>query len=394
MMVCYFDTIGGISGDMTLGAFVSAGFRFDDLVAELKKLNLAGFELEASHVERNGIAATKIDVVISEQPKYHRHYRDICALIDASTLNTSIKERAKKIFYEIAVAEAKVHNSTLEKIHFHEVGAVDSLVDIVGTAICLDYFHVEAVYSSPVKVGNGGFVNSQHGQLPIPTPATVEILKGYPTVLTDIPKELCTPTGAAIIKACSQGILSAEQVKVGSIGYGAGTRELEGVPNVLRVMIGEMAAGEETDRIVSIETNIDDMNPEMHPYIVETLLAAGARDAYLTPVVMKKGRPGVVLTVLAEPSVIDTMTAIIFRETTSIGVRMQTMSRRKLVRGQKTVHTSLGSVIVKSIIRDGKEQLVPEFEECKRIATEKHLPLIDVYRTLEKEVESRIDIPR
>ncbi len=206
MKVCYFDTIGGISGDMTLGAFVSAGFRFDALLEELKKLGLDGFELEADHVERNGIVATKIDVVISEQPKYHRHYTDIVTLIDSSSLSSSIKECAKKIFYEIAVAEAKVHNSTLEKVHFHEVGAIDSLVDIVGAAICLDHFGIDAVYSSPVKVGNGGFVNSQHGALPVPTPATMEILKGYPTVLTDIPQELATPTGAAIIKACSRGV--------------------------------------------------------------------------------------------------------------------------------------------------------------------------------------------
>ncbi len=386
MKVCYFDTIGGISGDMTLAAFVSAGFRFDDLVEELKKLQLPGFELEASHIERNGIAATKIDVVISEQPKYHRHYADICALLDASVLAANVKERAKKIFHEIAVAEAKVHNSTLEKIHFHEVGAIDSLVDIVGTAICLDHFHVDAVYTSPVKVGNGGFVNSQHGQLPIPTPATVEILKGYPIVLTDIPRELCTPTGAAIIKACSNGVLTADQLKVETVGYGAGTRELEGIPNVLRILIGEMSTGEETDEIVSIETNIDDMNPELLPYILEKLLAAGARDAYLTPVVMKKGRPGVVLHVIVSTSAVDAMAAIIFRESTSIGIRMQTMTRRKLVRSQKEVHTSLGLVKVKSVIHDGKELLIPEFEECRRIAAEKHLPLKDVYRTLETEL--------
>lgn len=386
MKVCYFDTIGGISGDMTLGAFVGAGFRFDELVEELKKLGLQGFELSAGHVERNGIVATKIDVVISEQPKYHRHYADIVTLIEGSALALPVKDRAKKIFYEIAVAEAKVHNSTLEKIHFHEVGAIDSLVDIVGTAICLDFFGVDAVYSSPVKVGNGGFVNSQHGMLPVPTPATMEILKGYPTVLTDISQELATPTGAAIIKACSRGVLDAERIRTSAIGYGAGTRELEKVPNLLRVMIGDLDDQEETDEVVSIETNIDDMNPELYPYVIESLLSAGARDAYLAPVIMKKGRPGVVLSVLAERGTVDAILRIVFRETSSIGVRMQTMQRKKLVREIRQVQSSFGPVNVKRVLHGDREVLVPEFEECKRIALEKNLPLRDVYRALEMEL--------
>ncbi len=386
MKICYFDTIGGISGDMTLGAFVSAGFQFNDLVDQLKKLGLQGYELDAKHVERNGIVATKIDVIISEQPKYHRHYTDIVALIDASTLSGSVKDRAKKIFYEIAVAEAKVHNSTLEKVHFHEVGAIDSLVDIVGVAICLDHFGTDAVYSSPVKVGNGGFVNSQHGALPIPTPATMEILKGYPTVLTDISQELATPTGAAIIKACSLGVLDVERIKVSAIGYGAGSRDLGAIPNLLRVLVGELESQDETDEIVSIESNIDDMNPELYPYIIETLLSAGARDAYLVPVVMKKGRPGIVLSVLVDHTSVDAALKVIFRETTSIGVRMQTMNRRKLARSTKEVQTALGPVRVKAVVNEGKEILIPEFEECKRIAVDKGLPLRDVYRMLEREL--------
>jgi uncharacterized protein (TIGR00299 family) protein len=394
MKICYFDTIGGISGDMTLGAFVSAGIRFDDLAGELKKLGLEGFELEAAHVERNGIVATKVDVVISEQQKYHRHYTDIISLIDSSALSTSVRDRAKKIFYEIAVAEAKVHNSTLEKVHFHEVGAIDSLVDIVGVAICLEQFGVEAVYSSPVKVGNGGFVNSQHGALPVPTPATMEILRGYPTVLTDIPQELATPTGAAIIKACSRGVLDVERLNVASIGYGAGSRDLGKIPNLLRVLIGDLESRDDRDTVVSIETNIDDMNPELYPYIIETLLSAGARDAYLVPVVMKKGRPGIVLSVLIDHDGIDAALKVIFRETSSIGVRMQPMERRKLVRSMKEIQTSFGTVRVKAVANDGKEVLIPEFEECKRIAIEKGLPLRDVYRTLESELMKASNSPK
>ncbi|HEY6952757.1 MAG TPA: nickel pincer cofactor biosynthesis protein LarC [Bacteroidota bacterium] len=386
MKICYLDTIGGISGDMTLGAFVSAGIRFDDLVSELRKLGLQGFELQANRVERNGINAMKIDVVISEQPNYHRHYSDIVALIDGSALSGAVKDRSKKIFYEIAVAEAKVHHTTLEKVHFHEVGAVDSLVDIVGVSICLELSRIEAVFSSPVKVGNGGTVNSQHGALPVPTPATMEILKGYPTILTDIPFELTTPTGAAVIKACSKGILASERMSISSIGYGAGSRDIGTTPNLLRVMIGQLESSYETDEIVAIETNIDDMNPELHPYVIEQLLAAGARDAYLVPVIMKKGRPGVLLSVLVEHGTLDAALKVIFRETSSIGVRCQTMTRKKLKRTLRQVQTSFGAVSVKAVVNEGREILIPEFEECKRIAVDKKLPLKEVYRTLEKEL--------
>lgn len=386
MKIAYFDTIAGISGDMTLGAFVSAGLPIEELSAELKKLNLSGYELEAKHITRSGIVATKVDVVISEQPKYHRHLKDINALIDAGDLSASIKDRAKKIFYEVAVAEAKVHNSTLEKIHFHEVGAIDSLVDIVGTAICLDKMNIEKVYSSPVRLGSGGFIQTQHGNMPIPTPATLEILKDYPAVLTEIPYELTTPTGAAIIKALSGGTIALERLTVQSIGYGAGTKEIPNIPNLLRVMIGELEARYDSDEVVSIETNIDDMNPEIHPYVIEKLLAAGAHDAYLIPVIMKKGRPGILLAILTERRKLDAILNVLFRETSTLGVRIQTIERKKILRTQKQVQTSLGAVTVKAVVNDGKEKLIPEFEECKRIATEKNLPLLEVYKILESEL--------
>ncbi len=387
MRIAYFDTIAGISGDMTLGACVAAGVPFDFLNSELRKLNLTGFELQASHVERSGIIATKIDVIVSEQPRYHRHLKDINGLIDESGLSSTIKDRAKKIFFEVAVAEAKVHNSTVEKIHFHEVGAIDSLVDVVGASICLEFLGVEAIYSSPVRLGSGGFVNTQHGKMPIPTPATVEILRDYPTVLTEIPFELTTPTGAAIIKALSSGTLSLERLKIRSIGYGAGTTELQQVPNLLRLMVGDLEAGFDSDEIVAIETNIDDMNPEIYPYVIEQLLSAGAHDAYLVPIIMKKGRPGILLSTIVERSKMDEILNILFRQTTTLGVRIQPVERKKLPRSKKEVQTSLGLVMVKSIIRDGKEMLVPEFEECKRIATAKNLPLIEVYGILEKELK-------
>jgi hypothetical protein len=388
MKIAYFDTIAGISGDMALGAFVSAGFRFDDLVKEIKKLGLTGYELEARHIERSGITATKVDVLISEQPKYHRHLRDILAMIDGSGLSVRVKTRASAIFHEIGVAEATVHGTTLEKIHFHEVGAIDSLVDIVGVAICLEYFGIEKVYSSAVKIGNGGFVDAQHGTIPVPTPATTEILKGYPTILTDISSELTTPTGAAIIKALSSGLLSHELLTIEAVGYGAGTRNLDKLPNLLRVMIGRLEATEDADGILSLETNIDDMNPEIYPFVLEQLFSAGVNDAYLVPIIMKKGRPGVVLSALVERSKLDAALDIVFRETSTLGVRIHPVERRKLLRSIKEVQTSLGLVRVKAVLHEQKEVLLPEYEECRRIALEQHLPLIDVYRILDKELRT------
>lgn len=387
MKIAYFDTVAGISGDMTLGAFLSAGLPFELLVSELSKLRLSGYEVTAKHVVRNGITATKVDVIISEAPSYHRHLSDINAIIEQSGLSTTVQAHTKKIFYEVAVAEAAVHNSTIDKVHFHEVGAIDSLVDIVGTAICLEQMNIDRVFSSPVKVGSGGIVNTQHGALPIPTPATLEILKGYPVVLTDIPFELTTPTGAAIIKALSAGTLNHEQLSAQSIGYGSGTRDIPGIPNLLRIVIGELEQQYEHDEIVVVETNIDDMNPEILPYVIEKLLAAGAYDAFLTPIIMKKGRAGTMLSVLSERARLDLVLSIIFRETSTLGVRMHHLERRKLPRTQRQVKTSLGTVSVKSVTIDGRETLVPEFEECKRLALEKNLPLMEVYKILEHELK-------
>ena len=388
MKIACFDTIAGISGDMTLGALVSAGVSFDELNTELQKLNVSGFELQARHIERNGMVATKVDVLISEQPHYHRHLKDIEELIEKSSLAPGIKERSKKIFREVAVAESTVHNTPLEKIHFHEVGAIDSLVDIIGVSICLEQLGIQAVYSSPVKVGNGGMVKSQHGALPVPTPATMEILKGYPILLTDIPYELTTPTGAAIIKALSTGVLTSQQFQVSAIGYGAGEREIEQLPNLLRVFIGTLEPGYLGDEVISLETNIDNMNPEIYPYVIEKLLAAGALDAYLIPMLMKKGRPGIILSALVERASMDRVLDIFFRETTTLGVRIQPIERKKLPRTTKQVQTSFGVVTAKGILVDGKERLRVEFEECKRIALEKNLPLADVYRRLEQELGS------
>ncbi len=385
MKIAYFDTFSGVSGNMTLGAFVSSGVSLDALSAEIGKLRLRGVELQASHIVRNGITAVKLDVVISVTEKKHRHLKDILNLIDESDLSPRVREDARKIFTEVGKAEAKVHNTTIEKVHFHEVGALDSIVDIVGAAVCLELAGIERVYSSPVRLGSGGFIQTDHGTLPLPGPAAVEILKGYPTVLTDIPFELTTPTGAAIIRAMSSGTLAAESIRAESIGYGAGTREIPQVPNLLRIIVGDIDDGAREEMVV-IEANIDDMNPEIHPYVIGKLLEAGAADAFLVPVIMKKGRPGVVLTVLAAKPLVEILSSVIFAQTTTIGVRTYGVSRRVLPRIQRTVKTSLGNVTVKVISAGGGERLVPEFEECRRLAGEKNLPLVEIYRRLEGEL--------
>jgi pyridinium-3,5-bisthiocarboxylic acid mononucleotide nickel chelatase len=392
MRIAYFDTIAGIAGDMTMASLIAAGVPFDHLVEELKKLDVQGFELTAQHVRRSAIDAVQCDVVINNAPHYHRHLKDILGIIDRSALSAGVKERATAIFTVLARAEAKVHNTTIEKIHFHEVGALDSIVDIIGTCIALEKLGIEEVYSSPVRLGSGGIIKTQHGMMPTPAPATIEVLQDYPVVLTTIPEELTTPTGAAVIKALSRGVLTDETIRVSSVGYGAGTKEFEGIPNLLRVVVGELPQEHHRDGSVVLETNIDDMNPQLYPYLIDRLLAAGAHDAYLIPVVMKKGRPGILLSVLTDPSRTESIADVIFRETTSIGLRVQTVGRRKLARRPLTVATSFGPVKAKAVERDGSTVVTAEYEECKRIATERNIPLAEVMRIVNTELRSSTNI--
>ena len=385
MKIAYFDTIAGISGDMTLGAFISAGVSLDYLSNEISKLDLHGVEFQATHLERSGITAVKLDVIISDQ-HHNRNIHDILEIINRSTLSDCVKENAKKIFMQLAHAEAKIHSMSIDDVHFHEVGALDAIVDIVGAAICLEKFGIKKVYSSPIKLGSGGFVDAAHGQLPLPAPAVAEILKGYPTVLTDVPFELTTPTGAAIVKAISSGVLSNEQIIFEDIGYGAGSGEIKSIPNLLRVMIGELEQSGEEEESVIVETNIDDMNPEIYPFVIEQLLSHGADDAFLIPIIMKKGRPGVLLSAITSRSKLDDITNVFFSQTSTLGIRMQHINRRKVVREQREIESKLGKIKVKVVKYNGKERFIPEYEECRRLAIEKNIPLIEIYRNLEIEI--------
>jgi hypothetical protein len=378
MTLAYFDCFSGISGDMTLGALVDAGVSIDALRAELAKLNLSGYELKAEKVKRSGIAATKVHVLIDQKDQNARHLADILSIIEASALSQTVKEKSSRIFTRLAAAEAKVHGTTPDKIHFHEVGAVDSIVDNVGAVIGLELLGITRIMASAINVGSG-MVKTSHGMLPVPAPATAELLANIPFYQSSTQFELTTPTGAVIISTLGSSFGPMPPMKLERVAYGAGDKEFPGMPNVLRLFIGQPVAGYEEDTSIVIETNIDDMNPQVYGYLIEKLMRQGAHDAYLTPVIMKKGRPAVLLSVLTDRTKSDVVLDTIFRETTSIGVRIREVGRKKLTREIQVVDTMFGKVRIK-ISKHGDEILsaTPEYEDCRRIAEERQIPLKQV----------------
>ena len=380
MKVAYFDCFAGISGDMTLGALVDAGLSFAALKSELDKLSVREFTLSQRRVEKHGIAGTKIDVNAREG-HVHRHLKDVLGIINSSAISASAKEKAGRVFQKLAEAEAKIHNTTIEAVHFHEVGAVDAIVDVVGAIVGLELLGIEAIYASKFRFGSG-HTRGAHGAMPVPVPAVVEMTKGFPTERTDIPYELVTPTGAALLTALASNIGKTIQLRTESTGYGAGTRDVEQVPNLLRVEIGELVTDTQTDTPVLLETNIDDMTPEIYGYLIDRLLEAGARDAFLTPVIMKKGRPGIQLTVLADPNKETELTELIFSETTTLGIRRLPVQRHILERRTDTVQTPYGPIRVKIADLGGKQRITPEYDDCARIAREKQVPILDVYKSV------------
>ena len=380
MKVAYFDCFAGISGDMTLGALVDAGLSFSALKSELDKLSVREFAIFRRRVEKHGIAGTKVDVHAREG-HVHRHLKHVLEIIDSSSISPSAKERAGRVFQKLAEAEAKVHGTTIDAVHFHEVGAVDAIVDVVGAVVGLELLGIEAVYASRFRLGSGQ-TRGAHGAMPVPVPAVVEMTKGFPTERTAIPHELVTPTGAALLTALASGIGDDIRLRTESTGYGAGARNVEQVPNLLRVEIGELVADSRTDAPILLETNIDDMSPEIYGYLIDRLFEAGARDAFLTPVIMKKGRPGIQLTVLADPNKETELTELIFLETTTLGIRRMPVQRHLLERHSDTLQTPFGPVRVKIATIGGKQRVSPEYDDCARIAREKHLPILDVYKAI------------
>lgn len=377
MKLAYFDCFSGISGDMTLGALVDAGCPIEHLLSELRGLQVPGWEVSAGKVWKNGMAATSV-TVRAEDGQKHRSLSAILELLKSSILAGSVRDRARAIFTKLGEAEAQVHDVPLEKIHFHEVGAVDAIVDIVGVCIGFHFLGLEKFACSALNVG-GGTVKMAHGILPVPAPATANLLQGKPTYSNGVERELVTPTGAAIVATLCDSFGPQPAMTVRAIGYGAGTADLEGQPNVLRIMIGEEA--EETapgfdEEIAVVEANLDDMNPQIYGYFLEKALAAGALDVYTTPVQMKKNRPGTLLTVLCKPQDTQTVMSLIFAETTTFGARTYRAARRTLPRESVSVSTDFGDVRIKISRMNGRIlHVAPEYDDCRRLAVEKNVPL-------------------
>jgi pyridinium-3,5-bisthiocarboxylic acid mononucleotide nickel chelatase len=390
MKLAYFDCFSGISGDMTLGALVDAGCDLEQLRAALRGLELTGWDLSADKVWKNGMAATHVKVKTEDQSK-HRSLSAILQILKDAQLLPPVRERAAGIFTKLGEAEARVHDVPIDKIHFHEVGAVDAIIDVVGACVGFCALGIERFASSPLNVG-GGTVKMAHGVLPVPAPATANLLKGKPTYSSGVQRELVTPTGAAIVSTLCDSFGPQPAMSVSAIGYGAGTAELEGQPNVLRLMIGEAAEhvvpGFDQD-IAVIEANLDDMNPQIYGYFLEKALAAGALDVFTTPVQMKKNRPGTLVTVLCQPADANALMSLIFAETTTFGVRTYRAQRRILPRESVKVTTSFGDVRVKLSRVNGRIlHVAPEYDDCRRLAEEKNVPLQRVINEALRKYES------
>jgi uncharacterized protein (TIGR00299 family) protein len=387
MRIAYFDCFTGVSGDMILGALIDAGADLHKLESELGKLKISGFTLKAEKTTRRGLSGTRF-FVDADHSHAERHLTDIEKIMDNSGLADDIKAKAKSIFRDLAHVEAKIHNTNPGDVHFHEIGGLDSIVDVVGSLIVMKMLGIETMYASRIPVGTG-FVECDHGVLPLPAPATLELLKGIPVYASSIDKELVTPTGIAILKHVVQSFGTIPEMKIERIGYGAGSRDLK-IPNLLRVWIGETEVKQEyeQDEVILIETNIDNMNPEILGYALERLQERGALDVFMTPIFMKKNRPGTLLSILITPDKLDETISIIFAETTSLGIRFQRLERRKLPRELITVETSFGPVRVKVSHIDTEKRIIsPEYEDCREIAVRKGIPLRKVYEEAQAAAE-------
>jgi len=388
MRILYYDCFAGISGDMNLGAMIDLGIDPEYLKSELQKLNIEGFHLEIQKDIRRGVSGTKATVII-ENPdnEKHRHLRHVEELVNQSTLSTEVKLLSLKIFDLIAVAEGKVHNISKERVHFHEVGALDSIADIVGAAICLDFLKVDKVMSSPIQLG-GGMVKCAHGLMPVPAPATTEIVQNVPVKTGLVQHEATTPTGAAILVATVDEFTESIDFKIDKVAYGIGQRDVSEVPNVLRVFLSESNNVQEQTKLEEawmLECNIDDMNPEWYDHLFEKLFEAGASDVFLTPIIMKKLRPANKLSVLCPKHLISDLKAIIFTNSTTIGVREYAVTKTVLDRQEKEIETELGTVRIKSSYFQGKEiRFKPEYNDLKALAIKHGLSMNEVEKIISK----------
>jgi uncharacterized protein (TIGR00299 family) protein len=374
MRTAYFDAFSGLSGDMIVGAVLDAGADFISLKEVIGALQLPGCRLSTRRKSVSGIEALKFEVEVME-PQPERHLNEIRAIIEGARIARKVTDGALTIFELLAKAEAKVHHTTPEEVHFHEVGAVDSIVDIVAAAWGFDQLELSDLLVSELPLGTG-LARSRHGLIPVPAPATAELLTGFPVRLNDGASEMVTPTGAAILKAFARPSGGVLQFEIQRIGYGAGSKDFADRPNVLRLLLGNRSGVFDADELLEIAANIDDLNPQIYDHVFERLFASGARDVTITPTIMKKGRPGVLLTVLAEPTLRQHMAEIIFAETSTIGLRFYPVSRLKLARRIISIDTRFGSIRVK-ISGDGPSPftVAPEYDDCRQAALTHHVPL-------------------
>jgi len=389
MKIAYFDCFSGISGDMTVGALLDAGLKIETLEKELKKLGLTGYQLEVNKVVKKGISATKFKVKIKEEG-VERRFKDILTILEKSKLDEEIKKETKKIFFNIAQAESKIHQKDIDRIHFHEIGGLDSIIDITSAVIGIKTLGIEEIHSSALPVGRG-FVECAHGVIPVPAPATLELLKNIPTYGGGIESEMITPTGAAIIGTLAKSFGERPLMKIERIGYGAGEKEFS-IPNLLRVSIGEKILKDEnlkdgyvSDEAVLIETNIDDMNPEFYDYIMDQLFSQGALDVFLTPIQMKKNRPAHMLSIIVYEQDLKEILEVLFSESTTLGVRIREIKRLRLAQQNFIAETKYGKIRVKVGIFKGEiKNIAPEYEDCKKMAKQHQVPLKEVYEEAKK----------
>jgi len=388
MKIVYYDCFAGISGDMNLAAMIDLGVDADYLRSELSKLPITGYTLKVTKDQRHGISGTKVEVELDREEKHsRRNLSDVESIIDKSSLKKSIKKTSKEIFRRLAEAEAKVHKKRIEDIHFHEVGAVDAIVDIVGAAICYENLKPDRVMASTIELG-GGFARCSHGNLPVPAPATVEILKGIPVRKGSATFETTTPTGAAIVSTLAEDFKDQASMTIDRIGYGIGHKESDELPNVLRVFLGEITEEKGLSAEILHECNIDDMNPEWYDHLMEELFRAGAKEVFFTPVLMKKSRPAVKISVLASPDLSEAIKSMIYTNTTTLGIRSYSVTKDALERKFIPVDTEWGKVTIKASYYRGKLlHAKPEYEECRRIASEFDLSLQEVYQTINTIIE-------
>lgn len=394
MRIGYFDCFSGCSGDMILGTLVDAGLQLTELQAALDGLRVPGIRLSAETVKRGAFRGTLVRVTTEERGHPHRHLSDILRILDAADLPAAARTDASRIFRRLAEAEASAHGVAVEKIHFHEVGALDSIADIVGAAWGIRRLGLETICVSPINLGSG-FITGAHGKMPVPAPGTAALLVGLPAYGSEIPAELTTPTGAAILATLAGGHGPMPTMTVVRVAYGAGQREIAAQPNLLRLVIGDATTGLDRDQISILEANIDDMNPQFFEPLLDCLFEAGALDVSMAPLVMKKSRPGTLLTVLAEPADADRLASLVLAHSTTFGVRCRTASRWKRPRDFVTVATAYGPIRIKRGWEgDRLSILSPEYEDCRRLALAAGVPIQVVYDAAQQAARNLPPTPR